>query len=358
MKTAEFDYTLPSELIAQQPAAERDHSRLLVLDRPARTLRHRHFFDLPGLLQPGDLLVLNDSKVIPARLRGIRAEGGGHFEILLLRECGPSQWWAMIRPARRMRPGTRLLFLDRRAQPASLQATVLEKNHEGHCRLEFTGVADLRAALNELGEIPLPPYIPRPPHAGQEEDRQRYQTVYAATEGSVAAPTAGLHFTTTLLELLRAKGIQLATVTLHVGLGTFAPIKTEEVEQHPMHEEVFEVPPQTARRVNQARAEGRRVVAVGTTSLRVLESVARLNGGEIVAGSNATRLFIYPPSQFLAADALITNFHLPQTTLLMLVCAFAAPGSMAGRDWILSAYQYAIQERYRFFSYGDAMFVC
>ncbi|HVM50658.1 MAG TPA: tRNA preQ1(34) S-adenosylmethionine ribosyltransferase-isomerase QueA [Candidatus Acidoferrum sp.] len=363
MRTAEFDFELPPELIAQNPAPERDLSRLLVLHRQSGQAEHRHFRDLPEYLHPGDVLVLNNSKVIAARLRGVNAHTRGRFEVLLLEENAPNDWWAMLRPGRRARAGTQIAFLDLQGQPTPVCAAVLETNAEGHRRLRFAGTRDIRESLDALGEVPLPPYISRADTALMETDRQRYQTVYAQPAGSVAAPTAGLHFTEALLRRIRALGVQVCFLTLHVGLGTFAPVKAETLAAHTMHEERFEVSDETARIVNAAKSEGRRVIAVGTTSVRVLETLARTSppGGTpssapvINAGAGRTRLFLHPPCEFRIVDGLLTNFHLPRSTLLMLVSAFAAPGETRGRETVLSAYTEAVRERYRFFSYGDAM---
>ena len=356
--TAEFDYLLPPELIAQHPAPRRDGSRLLVLKRPEGIAEHHAFSALPSFLKPGDLLVLNNSRVIPARLRGFKPDTGGEIEILLLEENGPLDWWVMLRPGKRVRPGTKIIFRTHDGQASPLQAEVLAKNEEGHCRLRFSGVTDFSAALSTLGEMPLPPYINRNAPATGAEDRSRYQTVFARHDGSVAAPTAGLHFTDELLASLRAGGIGIEFVTLHVGHGTFAPVKADSVEDHVMHEERFEVSPETADAVNRAKAEGRRVIAVGTTSVLVIESVASEHGGQLVAGPGRTRIFLHPPATFAIVDALLTNFHLPQSTLLMLVSAFVAPGEHPrGRDCLLAAYAEAVRERYRFFSYGDAMLI-
>jgi S-adenosylmethionine:tRNA ribosyltransferase-isomerase len=366
MRTADFDFDLPAELIAQVPAAERDQSRLLVLHRHSGQVEHRRFRDLLTYLRPGDLLVLNDSRVIPARLRGVNAHTGGQFEVLLLEENATNDWWVMLRPAKRARVGTQIVLLDHQGRPGNVRATVLATNEEGHRRLAFTGAPNIAGFLGVLGEVPLPPYIVRKDHSQEEHDRERYQTVFARPAGSVAAPTAGLHFTPSLLEDIAAQGVELCFLTLHVGLGTFAPVKTEIIATHPMHEERYELSPQTARAINQAKAAGRRVVAVGTTTVRVLEGVAAEAGcasnraGQasqpaVVPGAGRTRIFIYPPYQFRIADALLTNFHLPRSTLLMLVSAFAAPNSVRGRDRVLSAYAEAIRKRYRFYSYGDAM---
>ncbi len=309
-------------------------------------------------LRPGDVLVLNDSKVIPARLRGVNAVGGGKFEILLLEENGVNDWWAMLRPGKRARPDTRIILKGPpNEEPAQIEACVLDRNSDGHRRLLFSGTADISEALDVIGEVPLPPYVRRAASDDLDEDLARYQTVYAAANGSVAAPTAGLHFTQPLLEELRRRGIQICFVTLHVGVGTFAPVKAPNVAGHVMHEERFAVSEETANAINLARREGRRIVAMGTTSARVLESVAAEHQGQIVAGAGRTRLFVYPPYCFQIVSALLTNFHLPQSTLLMLVSAFASPGETRGRELILSAYAEAIRERYRFFSYGDAMLI-
>jgi S-adenosylmethionine:tRNA ribosyltransferase-isomerase len=358
MRTADFDYELPPERIAQQPAERRDGSRLLVVNRAAGTFAHRRFPDLLEALRAGDVLVLNNSRVIPARLRAENARTGGRFEVLLLEENGPNDWWTMMRPAKRARPGTRLRFRRHDGSPASLTAEVTALNAEGHRRLRFDTDTPLLTALDDLGEMPLPPYIARAAGASSTADRERYQTVYAQPPGSVAAPTAGLHFTPELLEAARARGVDVRFVTLHVGVGTFAPVKADRVTDHVMHAERFAVEAATADAINAAKTEGRRVVAVGTTVMRVLESVAREHAGRIVPGAGRTDIFIHPPFRFRAVDALLTNFHLPRSTLLMLVSAFAAPGeTTAGRDLVLRAYAEAVREGYRFFSYGDAMFL-
>lgn len=349
-RTADYDYPLPAELIAQQPPAERDAGRLLVLDRAARAWNHRRVRDLPALLRAGDLLVLNNSRVLPARIRGRRAGTGGEAELLLLEPAAEGSWWALIRPGKRLRPGARIELPDGKSV-----AEVLEKNDEGHARVRFHGIADLPAWLERHGEAPLPPYIRR--NAPAAADRERYQTIYARVAGSAAAPTAGLHISTALLEALAAAGIHRTEVTLHVGLGTFAPVKAEAVADHRMHAESYVVPADAAEAIAAARARGGRVVAVGTTSLRVLEAVAAAHGGGVVAGAGRTDIFIHPPYRFRAVDALLTNFHLPRSTLLMLVSAFAEPGGPGGRDFVLAAYAEAVRERYRFFSYGDAMLI-
>jgi len=357
MRTADFDFFLPPELIAQQPAPERDQSRLLVLHRGNGTVAHRNFRDLLEWLQAGDVLVMNNSRVIPARLRGVNAHTGGQFEILLLEENAANDWWVMLRPGKRARIGTNIVFRTANGQPGVVQATVIEKNEEGHRRLRFDGTPNIIGDLDELGEVPLPPYIRRACAGEMARDKQRYQTVFAQPPGSVAAPTAGLHFTEPLLNEIRSRGVTICFLTLHVGLATFAPVKTETISAHQMHEERYEVSAETVRIVNEARAAGRRVIAIGTTTMRVLESVAARNQGRLVPGGGRTQIFIHPPYDFKLVDALLTNFHLPRSTLLMLVSAFAAPNDTRGRDVIRSAYAEAIRERYRFFSYGDAMLI-
>jgi S-adenosylmethionine:tRNA ribosyltransferase-isomerase len=364
MLTADFDFELPSELIAQQPAPARDESRLLVLSRTTGQVTHRRFRDLLAYLRAGDVLVLNNSRVIPARLRGANATTGGRFEILLLEEAGPNDWWAMMRPGKRARAGTHITLLGRDGVPAAVRAVVAGTNAEGHRRLRFEGTPDILQTAEEIGQVPLPPYITREPGAHDPLDLERYQTVYAQPAGSVAAPTAGLHFTEALLAEVRALGVTVCFVTLHVGLGTFAPVKAETLAAHTMHEERYELSPETAGNLNAARQEGRRIFAVGTTTLRVLESVASPAPGAepaspllLAPGPGKTRIFIYPPYRFRVVDALVTNFHLPRSTLLMLASAFAAPGETRGRDLVLATYAEAIRERYRFFSYGDAMLI-
>jgi S-adenosylmethionine:tRNA ribosyltransferase-isomerase len=383
MLTSDFEFDLPPDLIAQSPAPERDESRLLVLHRAPGQIEHRNFRDLLHYFRAGDVLVLNNSKVIPARLRGYNARTGGEFEILLLEENALNDWWVMLRPGKRGRTGTQIILRDLRGQPSDVHATILEKNEEGHRRLLFTGTPNITESLDTLGEVPLPPYINRTDAIQIAQDRQRYQTVFAQPAGSVAAPTAGLHFTESLLDHIRSLGVQVCFLTLHVGLGTFAPVKTETISGHRMHEERFELSEETAGLINEARSAGRRIIAVGTTTLRVLEALAARQSmqkssgitaltetapavplshpiGEglgVRAESGKTRIFIYPPYDFKIVDALLTNFHLPRSTLLMLVSAFAAPNSTAGRNLILSAYYEAIRRRYRFFSYGDAMLI-
>ena len=355
MRTADFDFALPPELIAQRPAPQRDESRLLVLERASGHFAHRQFRQLPDFLRAGDVLVLNNSRVIPARLRGANAVSGGKFEILLVEANAVNDWWAMLRPGKNARPGTQIIFPRQRHGPAKITATVTAVNEAGHRRLKFSGTPDILGELPMLGEIPLPPYIQRDGELA--EDNERYQTVFAKSPGSVAAPTAGLHFTENLLAEIQTRGVKICFVTLHVGPGTFAPVKTQTLGEHKMHEERFEIGRETVDAVNGAKTSGQRVIAVGTTSVRVLESVAARNAGNLNAGNGKTSIFIFPPAPFQIVDALLTNFHLPCSTLLMLVSAFAAPGETRGRELVLAAYAEAIRERYRFFSYGDAMFI-
>ncbi len=353
MRTADFDFKLPPELIAQHPAPRRDDSRLLVLNRAGGRIEHRQFRDFGEFLRAGDVLVLNNSRVIPARLRGANARTGGSIEILLVEENTANDWWVMLRPARRAGVGTQITLNDPKGNPAGISATVVETNDCGDRRLQFSGTPDIRDQLERFGETPLPPYI----HRAHElpEDRERYQTVFARIGGSVAAPTAGLHFTPELLEQFRRRGVQVCFVTLHVGPGTFLPVKTETLAAHKMHEERFAVGEETAGIANEAKGAGRRVIAVGTTTVRVLESIAALNRGKIVENAGKTGIFIHPSFRFQIVDALLTIFHLPCYTLLMLVSAFADSGGIRGREMILATYAEAIRERYRFYSYGDAM---
>lgn len=339
MRTSDFDYHLPPKLIAQHPLERRDQSRLLVLDRATGRVEHHIFHELPDLLRPDDVLVFNESKVIPARLHGIKSTGG-KVECLLVRQLDASTWEAMTRPG--LRIGQEVTF---GAGPA-LCARVLDVEADGlrHLAFDVSGEA-LRAAIWRLGEMPTPPYV----HERISEP-DRYQTIYAREEGSVAAPTAGFHFTPELLARLRARGMELEFVTLHVGLGTFQPVKAEELAEHRMHSEYCRIPPDIATRLTAAREAGRRIVAVGTTAVRTLETAAD-EAGRIRPFVGETRLFVYPGYRFRAVDAMVTNFHLPRSTLLMLVSAFA------GRDLILAAYETAVAERYRFYSFGDAMLI-
>jgi len=356
MRTADFHFDLPPELIAQQPAARRDGSRLLVLQRKTGKIEHRRFLELLEFFQPGDVLVLNNSRVIPARLRGANARTGGKFELLLLEENSANDWWTMMRPGKRAQIGTQIRLQEKNGGAGKIIATVTDVNAEGHRRLQFSGTANLLNELDALGELPLPPYIER--QSELPEDRERYQTVFAKSSGSVAAPTAGLHFTPEILEKIRARGVKIFFVTLHVGAGTFFSVKTQNIEDHKMHAERFEIGEETVSAVNEAKKTGHRVIAVGTTAARTLETVARQNAGILNVYAGKTDIFIFPPAQFQIVDVLLTNFHLPESTLLMLVSAFAAPGEkIRGRDLVLAAYAKAIRERYRFFSYGDAMLI-
>ncbi len=356
MRTADFHFDLPPELIAQQPAARRDGSRLLVLQRKNGKTEHRQFPDLLEFLNPGDVLVLNNSRVIPARLHGKNSQTGGKFEMLLLEEVAVNDWWAMMRPGKRAQIGTQIQLQDKNGGATKIIATVTDVNAEGQRRLQFSGTTNLLGELAALGELPLPPYIER--HGELPEDKERYQTIYAQPAGSVAAPTAGLHFTPEILEKIRARGVKICFVTLHVGAGTFFSVRTENLADHKMHSERFEVGIETVSIVNEAKKNGHRVIAVGTTATRTLETVARQNSGKLNVYAGKTDIFIFPPAQFQIVDALLTNFHLPESTLLMLVSAFAAPGEeLRGRELIFQAYAEAIRERYRFFSYGDAMLI-
>ena len=339
MKKTDFYFDLPEELIAQTPIPERDHSRLLVLDRDTGRIEHRHFYDLPEYLHEGDCLVLNDSRVLPARLLGRRGSGGG-VELVLLRDLGEGKWECLSRPGRKTKPGTELIFGE-----GELKATVLEVAEGGNRIVLFHYEGIFLEVLERLGKMPLPPYIKE-----ELQDAERYQTVYSRELGSAAAPTAGLHFTEELLARISEKGVKVCTVTLHVGLGTFRPVKEDEIEDHEMHSEFCIIPEETARIVTETKKNGGRVVAVGTTSCRTLESFA-LEDGTLKAASGWTNIFIYPGYRFKCVDALVTNFHLPESTLIMLVSA------RAGREKILNAYRTAVEERYRFFSFGDAMFI-
>jgi S-adenosylmethionine:tRNA ribosyltransferase-isomerase len=354
MRTADFDFALPDRLIAQHPAARRDKSRLLVLDRASGRIAHRPaFHDLVEYLRAGDVLVLNNSRVIPARLRGRKKATGAEIEVLLVEEEVPNRWWTLLRPGKRVRAGTEIHFGVMPRDGVELTAVVRAKDAEGHYFLEFSG-DNVRHALEVLGEIPLPPYITR---SAEPADRERYQTVFARADGSVAAPTAGLHFTEDLLHDIHERGVEIHYVTLHVGLGTFAPVKVDSPEQHVLHEEQFELAHSTATSINAAKASGRRVIAVGTTTVRVLETVAKMHSGGLLGTQGRTRIFIYPPFRFQIVDVLLTNFHLPQSTLLMLVSAFASPERTHGRELVLGAYAEAVRHEYRFFSYGDAMLI-
>ncbi len=341
IKRSDFNYFLPEELIAQHPLARRDGSRLLLLDGCTGSIEHRIFAELPDFVQAGDCLVINNTRVIPARLLGQRRDSGTPVEFLLLKRLSDTDWEVIVRPGRRVRTGHSVTFI-----PGVLEANVLEVCENGNRIVRFDYAGVFESVLDQAGTMPLPPYIRE-----QLADKERYQTVYAKLDGSAAAPTAGLHFTPELLHQLRERGVQIAEVTLHVGLGTFRPVKAEHIQDHLMHAEYYDLPQVTIDAIVHAKANGRRVIAVGTTSNRVLEAVASAHNGQLVAGSGWTDIFIYPGYQFKIVDALITNFHLPESTLLMLVSA------MAGRENVLKAYQAAIDERYRFFSFGDAMFI-
>ena len=338
MKKSDFYFDLPEELIAQTPIADRDHSRLLHVDKTTGALEHRHFYDLPDYLREGDCLVLNDSRVLPARLIGARPTGGT-VELVLLRDLGEGRWECLSRPGRKTKPGQELVFGD-----GELSATVEAVTEGGNRIVRFRYEGIFLEVLERLGKMPLPPYIKE-----ELQDGERYQTVYSRELGSAAAPTAGLHFTKELLAQIEAKGVKICTVTLHVGLGTFRPVKEDEIEDHPMHAEFCIVPERTARIVTETKRSGGRVVAVGTTSCRTLESFAN-EDGTLEPQSGWTSIFIYPGYRFKCIDALVTNFHLPESTLIMLVSA------LAGRENVLNAYKVAVEERYRFFSFGDACF--
>lgn len=340
MKTSDFYYDLPKELIAQTPLEKRDASRLLVMDKSSGALEHRHFFDIVDYLRAGDCLVMNDSRVIPARLLGHRVPTGGAAELLLLTDKGGGVWECLARPGRKLHEGAELSFGD-----GLLRATVQEVLPSGNRLVQFHYEGIFLELLEQLGKMPLPPYI-----RAELADGERYQTVYSRVSGSAAAPTAGLHFTKELLEQIEKKGVRLAYVTLHVGLGTFRPVKVEDVTEHHMHSEFCMLSAQTAQLLNETRQNGGRIVCVGTTSCRTLESLAG-EDGSFCESSAWTDIFIYPGYRFKAMDALITNFHLPESTLIMLVSAFA------GYDHVMNTYRQAVKERYRFFSFGDAMFI-
>lgn len=340
MKTSDFDYELPEELIAQHPAAQRDHSRLLVMDKFTGAVEHRVFRDIVNYLHAGDVLVLNNTKVIPARIFGVKEGGTAKIEVLLLKRDDdlPNTWEVLVHPGKRAKVGTVIDFGEGR-----LKGEVIANTSAGRkVTFHFDGIFE--EILEELGTMPLPPYIHE-----QLEDQNRYQTVYAKVDGSAAAPTAGLHFTTELLETLHQNGIEIEEVLLHVGLGTFKPVSEEDIEDHEMHSEYYKISQETADRINKAKAEGRRIISVGTTSTRALESAAK--DGRLQAGSGWTNIFIYPGYKWQIIDGLITNFHLPKSTLMMLVSALST------REHILAAYKEAVAQRYRFFSFGDAMFI-
>lgn len=340
MKTSDFYYDLPKELIAQTPLEPRDSSRLLVLDREKQTLEHKHFYDIIDYLNEGDLLVANDSRVLPARIYGIKDETGAKVEFLLLKQIANNRWETLCKPGKKARVGTKFSFGN-----GILRATVVDVKDDGNRIVDFDCEENFFTTLDKIGQMPLPPYI-----TAELKDKERYQTVYSHELGSAAAPTAGLHFTTELMDRIKAKGVKIAYVTLHVGLGTFRPVKVDDVTKHKMHSEHYEVPEETAKLINETKKNGGRVIAVGTTSCRTLESVAAMYR-EIKPCEGFTDIFIYPGFEFKVLDGLITNFHLPESTLIMLVSAFA------GYDFIMNAYKEAVKEKYRFFSFGDAMFI-
>ena len=340
MKTSDFYYDLPEELIAQDPLEDRSSSRLLVLDKKTGETEHHVFREIVNYLDPGDCLVINDTKVIPARLIGAKEETGAKIEVLLLKRGADDVWETLVKPGRKAKPGTRISFGD-----GLLTGEVVDIVDEGNRLIHFEYEGIFEEILDRLGQMPLPPYITH-----QLKDKDRYNTVYAENPGSAAAPTAGLHFTPELLEKIRDKGVDIAHVTLHVGLGTFRPVKVDDVENHHMHSEFYMIDETAAEKINRAKENGKRVICVGTTSCRTIESAADENG-RLKACSGWTDIFIYPGYQFKILDALITNFHLPESTLVMLVSA------LAGRDHVLAAYEEAVRERYRFFSFGDAMFI-
>ena len=338
MKLTDFSYELPKELIAQHPAEPRDYARLMLYDRKTGAVEHKHFYDLVDELRAGDVLVFNDSKVIPARLYGKRVPTGGKVEVLLLTPVGEDRWEVLVKPGKKALPGTTIEF------PGGLQAEVLDRTDFGGRVVHFTYDGVFDDIIDKIGEMPLPPYIHE-----KMEDPNEYQTVYARERGSAAAPTAGLHFTDELLQKIRDKGVEEVFVTLHVGLGTFRPVEEENIEDHQMHSEFYSITPEAADAINRAKAEGRRIIAVGTTSIRTLESAGTT--GKLKAGSGWTNIFIYPGFTFHIVDALVTNFHLSESTLLMLISALST------REQILHAYEIAVKEKYRFFSFGDAMFI-
>lgn len=341
MKVDLFDFHLPEELIAQVPLKDRTSSRLMVVDKETGSLEHRTFKDIIEYINPGDCLVLNDTRVLPARLHGEKEDTGAHIEVLLLKQQEGEQWETLVKPAKRVKKGTVISFGD-----GKLRAVCKEELEHGGRILEFVYDGIFYEILDELGEMPLPPYIKE-----TLDDQDRYQTVYAKERGSAAAPTAGLHFTEELLEELKQKGVHIAFITLHVGLGTFRPVNVEDIDKHEMHAEFYQITAGTAKLLNKVRESGGRILSVGTTSTRTLETIATANDGQFVGSSGWTSIFIYPGYEFKGIDGMITNFHLPKSTLIMLVSA------LAGREHILHAYETAVKEHYRFFSFGDAMFI-
>lgn len=339
MKTSDFYYDLPQELIAQTPVEPRDSSRLLVYDRASKTIEHKHFYDIADYLRKGDVLVVNNTKVLPARIYGTKEHTGGRIEFLLLKRLDLTHWEVILKPGRIAKVGSVFCFGDK------LKARIESIGEDGSRIVEFIYDGVFETILSEVGEMPLPPYI-----KAKLNDKTRYNTVYSKVDGSAAAPTAGLHFTKELLEKVRSKGVEIAEVLLHVGLGTFRPVKTDDVTEHHMHSEYYAVSKQAADVINKAKAEGRRIICVGTTSVRTLESAAD-DEGKLAECSGNTNIFIYPPYKFKAVDCLITNFHLPESTLIMLVSA------LCSKEEILSVYKTAVDEKYRFFSFGDAMLI-
>lgn len=341
MNIDEFDFDLPEELIAQTPLEDRTASRLLVVDRESKDVEHKHFTDIKSYLKKGDCLVLNDTRVLPARLYGSKVDTGAKIEVLLLQQEENDKWEVLVKPAKKIKVGTKISFGN-----GKLEATCIELKEHGGRILEFSYEGIFYELLDELGEMPLPPYIKE-----QLSEKERYQTVFAKEEGSAAAPTAGLHFTETLLDEIREMGVNVAFITLHVGLGTFRPVNVENIDDHEMHSEFYQMNKETADLLNIAKQANHRIISVGTTSTRTLETIARDNDGKFAATSGWTDIFIYPPYKFKAIDGLITNFHLPKSSLIMLVSA------LVDRETILSVYNQAVQERYRFFSFGDAMLI-
>lgn len=340
-KTSDYFYELPEELIAQTPVEPRDHSSMLVLDRETGKTQHKHFYDVLDYLKPGDCLILNDSRVLPARIFGTKKDTGAHVEFLLLKCVGNNKWETLVKPGRKAKVGAEFVF-----SPGVLEGKITDVLEDGNRIIDFSCEGNFYTILEELGKMPLPPYI-----TAELKDQERYQTVYSHELGSAAAPTAGLHFTKELLKKIEEKGVKIGYVTLHVGLGTFRPVKAENIAEHKMHSEHYHLPKETADLINETKKNGGRIIAVGTTSCRTLESVATFNDGKILESDGWTSIFIYPGYEFKVLDGLITNFHLPESTLIMLVSAFA------GYEHVMAAYKEAVEKRYRFFSFGDAMLI-
>lgn len=340
-KTSDYFYELPEELIAQTPVEPRDHSSMLVLDRETGKTQHKHFYDVLDYLKPGDCLILNDSRVLPARIFGTKKDAGAHVEFLLLKCVGNNKWETLVKPGRKAKVGSEFVF-----SPGVLEGKITDVLEDGNRIIDFSCEGNFYTILEELGKMPLPPYI-----TAELKDQERYQTVYSHELGSAAAPTAGLHFTKELLKKIEEKGVKIGYVTLHVGLGTFRPVKAENITEHKMHSEHYHLPKETADLINETKKNGGRIIAVGTTSCRTLESVATFNDGKILESDGWTSIFIYPGYEFKVLDGLITNFHLPESTLIMLVSAFA------GYEHVMAAYKEAVEKRYRFFSFGDAMLI-